>query len=589
MHNSLKKKEAGELIKTELGEKYECTVIDVFLIGHQDAILVRKVCYKNNGNEPFPISLSNHKHYFSTSCKDFKCSVLGNDVEPNISQHSYNKEVSINGEFKLNKGEELEFKIECTWKHFALLLNDININFKYSDECKYQIIFKNFNLKEHLHHLLIENKLRKENNGYHITINEVYVDYVTCSPNRNFNLRIVTLNTPIELPTLSVFAYKEETVFKDFVVILIQHLLSDFVHFVKALRKYGAIIDHTFIIGIPYSTKDIVLDYLSNEGYKNVKSPLYYPFNPIVKDTIEKAIETAKKNSKKILIVEDGGYAVPIIHSDFKHEIDIIHGAVEQTANGIWRDKEIIKDGSPLGFPVINVAESNLKKEQESPLIGRAVCKNIEILFGKSFFGLIRKKIGLMGFGSTGTEIATVLQSSNCELLIFDDREERLSQAKDLGFTVANDVEHFIEKSNLIIEATGNIWCNSNEILMLNHDSYFVSGSSKRLGINYDEFSRLVKIDSQIHLPGVGSRYTLQNNHDITLLADGFPINFFSAESVPDNEIAFIYALLFEAARVLASSNYYSNEIIDMNDTKSKGDFLKIQEEIKLKHIQLTS
>lgn len=95
-----------------------------------------------------------------------------------------------------------------------------------------------------------------------------------------------------------------------YIIFLIQHLLSDFVHFTEAFVQNGVPKEHIFIIGIPYSTKDKIVRYLNLKEFPYIATPKEYPFNDIVKTNLLKAIELAKSTDKKILIVEDGGYEV---------------------------------------------------------------------------------------------------------------------------------------------------------------------------------------------------------------------------------------------------------------------------------------
>ena len=68
-------------------------------------------------------------------------------------------------------------------------------------------------------------------------------------------------------------------------------------------------------------------------------------------------------------------------------------------------------------------------------------------------------------------------------------------------------------------------------------------------------------------------------------MADGFPVNFFAGESVPDKAIAFIIALLFKSAEYLIDKNL-PNGIISMNDDEHGLKFL--QDDIYEMHKQLT-
>lgn len=127
------------------------------------------------------------------------------------------------------------------------------------------------------------------------------------------------------------------------------------------------------------------------------------------------------------------------------------------------------------------------------------------------------------------------------------------------------------------------------ELLEFNHGSYYVSASSKRLGIDYDEFKSLTKESSKVNLPGIGAKYTLVNDKEVTLLADGFPVNFFMGESVPDKAIAFILVLLFKSAEfVVEKGNTLPNAIIGMNNKQNdQYGLYQLQQEIAETHSQL--
>ncbi|MBI4679867.1 MAG: hypothetical protein HY753_01305 [Nitrospirae bacterium] len=103
--------------------------------------------------------------------------------------------------------------------------------------------------------------------------------------------------------------------------------------------------------------------------------------------------------------------------------------------------------------------------------------------------------------------------------------------------------------------------------------SWFVSASSKRLGIDYDEFERLIIRDRTTNIPGIGKRFELNNENILTLVADGYPINFFNSESVPDRSIEFIPTLLFKSAEFIVDNiaNLEHGIInIDNNDNLKK-------------------
>lgn len=140
----------------------------------------------------------------------------------------------------------------------------------------------------------------------------------------------------------------------NFVVLIIQHLLRDFLAFAHELKNLGAAPEDAFIVGIPYSTKKRTVQSLKRMGFVNTWSPTDYPFYDDVRSALSAALDRCGETGKKLLVIEDGGYAVPMLHSEFVRQLASVHGAIEQTANGIWEDERLAEARS-LRVPVIDV------------------------------------------------------------------------------------------------------------------------------------------------------------------------------------------------------------------------------------------
>ena len=339
--------------------------------------------------------------------------------------------------------------------------------------------------------------------------------------------------------------------FDELTLIIVPHLLRDFVPFIEALEAAGAKPDKTFIVGIPYSFKEEAHLYLLHKGYKNIWIPEDYPFSREIREVIEAASLKREGTNSKILIIEDGGYIVPAIHRSFPDLIEHVIGAVEQTANGIWAYKEIPENERKIA--TINVAESDLKKRRESPLIGQAVFMNISKLLEKVRVGIRDKRVLVVGYGATGSEVAKSFKGNGAIVSVFDSLPERLEAAKQDGFNISQDLEVDMSNQFLVIGCTGKESLHIEHLLRANYGLYIVNASSKRLEIDYSDLSSITQ--STENIPGFGTIYHLINGRKITLLANGFPVNFFNAESVPDYEIEFIYGLLFMSAVHLISED----------------------------------
>ena len=267
-----------------------------------------------------------------------------------------------------------------------------------------------------------------------------------------------------------------------------------------------------------------------------------------------------------MLIIEDGGYAVPLMHEDddLKSRCNLCYGAVEQTANGIRADRQLLENNI-LSFPVMNVAESQIKSERESPLVGTAIIQNINRLLEGYGLGLTSMTVGQIGFGVIGEALAEQMNADNVGLTLYDHIKDRRDSAKEKGFSVVDTLEGLMPDKNLIIGCTGEEVVGVNELKLLNKNIYFVNATSKLKELKRQEFIRSTEQVSRRR--GIGIEYRLKGGREvlIRLLADGFPVNFFeSSESIPDKQIQFIPALLLAATGYLVKNNEERPDIIEI-------------------------
>ncbi|MBN1840726.1 MAG: hypothetical protein JW883_00380 [Deltaproteobacteria bacterium] len=389
-------------------------------------------------------------------------------------------------------------------------------------------------------------------------------------PNSNMDIRISARIPRIELPVVDDIARRYEGSFNgQYVVLAILHLLRDSLAFFERLLTMGAQKENIFVLGIPYSSKSEVIDHLLHDGYQVTVAPrvhYFSEFGNFVREILQKALHQCKTTERELLIIEDGGYAAPLFHTDaaFSGDLDLCAGAVEQTANGIWADQELEKAGK-LAFPIMNVAESNIKKEQESPLVGQAIIQNINALLAGYGEGLTSMKVGQLGFGSVGQPLARQIQQDGVDLTIYDLDENRREEARREGFAVVDTAGELFPRKTLIIGCTGKEVVGLNELRQLDRSVFFVNASSKLRELKYQEFLDVATKNKLVR--GIGTEYRLKGRQgiDIRLLADGFPVNFFEkSESIPDKQIQFIMALLLSAAGHMITENITDPKIVEI-------------------------
>lgn len=365
----------------------------------------------------------------------------------------------------------------------------------------------------------------------------------------------VEITTVRELPLLSYLSKREkERILEKYVIVLVQHLLGDFIRFIPSLERIGTSPENTIILGIPYSTKSHVVSHLTAKGY-TVFAPKDYPHTEDLHRAIRESIEKAKETNREILIVEDGGYIVPLIHKEYSEELDLFRGAVEQTANGIWQDREL-EQRKILKIPIMNVAECPLKQLVESPLVGEAIVRSLSNLFAKLGKGIRGEDILIIGYGNVGKQIAETLKENKAVTHVYDFDKTKLLQAKNDGHIVKENLTEAVRTKFAIIGGTGRTVIHRDVILALDHNTYLINATSKRVEINIDELNALTDGAPRTE-GGVAQRNSLISGKDVILVAKGFPINFYGeAESIPDENIQFVIGLLFTGILELAKNEF---------------------------------
>lgn len=320
-------------------------------------------------------------------------------------------------------------------------------------------------------------------------------------------------------------------------LLVILHFLKDIIPFIKCCERFGLDPKDTFIFykEYLYPHKDEIKAYLQKHNY-NV-SPL-----ESLNEVLLKSRDDFNSDAKPIIILEDGGYLVPLLHSDFNDIGDLTIGAMEQTTKGINSDK-LVKE---FKFPIYSMAESKLKIQFEPPYVAKSVINNIHRLLPDFDFAGMSALV--IGCGHIGAQVANNLNmflKMNVE--VYDkDATKSLGVRSECGFSVSKLPDAASEKA-LIIGATGNTSLSRDDFLKMRHNTYLVSASSdqKEIGIAELEAMSSGKEDLLSYGRKIGTRYIMRGNEKyINLLGDGYPINFWADESMPNRVSDLIMSII---------------------------------------------
>ena len=179
----------------------------------------------------------------------------------------------------------------------------------------------------------------------------------------------------------------------------------------------------------------------------------------------------AKKDGDQVwdanMILDDGGDLTEMVHQDFPHLLDAIHGISEETTTGVHRLLEMMEKGE-LKVPAINVNDSVTKSKNDNKY-GCRHSLNDAIKRGTDHL-LSGKKALVIGYGDVGKGSAASLRQEGMIVKISEIDPICAMQACMDGFEVVspyingentgelNGVDgDLLGKTDLIVTTTGNV------------------------------------------------------------------------------------------------------------------------------------
>lgn len=348
------------------------------------------------------------------------------------------------------------------------------------------------------------------------------------------------------MESMPVLSYRSSKIqglpFKGKTLLILLHFLRDLIPFMEACRKSGVAPQNAILFhkDYRYPNKDSIKRDLELAGHH------IYGIEEL--DKVLKDVETLDRSD--IIVIEDGGIIVPKMHASFKGLLQKTLGAVEQTTRGIRNDEKITK----CVFPIISIPGSELKDTFEPPHVARAVMNNIQkLLPDKNLSG---KSVLLIGYGTIGEQIALQLRDTlNMVVTVCDLDDNKLLKAKQSGYYIVKDLEAGVKDKTIIIGTTGETIIERREILAMEHNTYLISASSEQWEFCISELNALSSEKSEIQREGmkIGTRYQIRGTEKlVNLIADGYPINFWETESMPNEVSDLIMSLIFLSAIEIA-------------------------------------
>jgi adenosylhomocysteinase len=270
-----------------------------------------------------------------------------------------------------------------------------------------------------------------------------------------------------------------------------------------------------------------------------------------LRDHITRVSEAREQSGAKTwtptIVVDDGGYVLPVLRKEFQPFLNIFRGVVEQTTSGIWALRPFIHE---VELPIFSVAESELKSTVEAQGVAMAALTSLRrLLPNEKFDG---RSAVVVGFGTIGHALAELLRRQNFSVWVTDSASSKLVTAKERGFNVVPTVPEAIEQANpsYIFSCAEPGAVGADAFACVREDCCLVSLTSRDRAFDKDALNEHYK-----HQPcgNLGTLFTNKNGQSMLLLADGFPVNFHFAESMPNQQSDLVMASLMVGAMALAA------------------------------------
>jgi S-adenosylhomocysteine hydrolase len=366
--------------------------------------------------------------------------------------------------------------------------------------------------------------------------------------NTSFFQVIRATNQPMSgLPLLDSILNKVEHLkpLNNTTIIYIHHALDTSVNLVSSMIRLGACPQDIFVLGKSYSECPSAVQRIKNlnviyqdcskqTALGQFSQSFTYDIGCLWKRVNDHLANNAN-DVRDVLVLDHGGYAIKLMPQSISMQCNVV--GLEKTTAGLMGPKN---REFPL-VPIINVAQCATKKTLESPLIAETIVKKLLPQLPKN----PDKVCGVIGYGSVGRAVATLLNSIYKRVIVYDPHYLTHNEANPWR---ACNLSELITDSDLIFGCTGQDLIPIELFKVTKKEKILISCSSEDkefLGL-LKEIQEIQKKDGvKINNPFQELEYISKQGAKVRILNGGFPINFdHTGESVPAKDIQLTRALV---------------------------------------------
>jgi len=333
--------------------------------------------------------------------------------------------------------------------------------------------------------------------------------------------------------------------FNNFRLFMVQHLLEDTKEWLIDVRDCGIEVD--VVIGIEYSAKESVVNELLANNF-HIYVPPFEKIQIVITDLLHDSLNRCKIDGKKLIIVEVGGYAVPILHQKFSNFTEYCAGAIEETKQGLWRDMNLPE----IKIPIFQIADTRFKK-LESLQVGDAVVEALGMALRSKGVSLAGKKVCVLGYGWIGSAISQILRNRRAIIYCYDSDPIQNIKAYLAGFNIGPK-KLLLTTADIVIGATGQTSLDANDIIDLKDGAYLASASSRDIELDLKGIKNIISSTKDISKNI--KELKLKNKRSIYIIGSGFPINFLLEKSVSYEVMDLIFSCALICISKLCLNSY---------------------------------
>ena len=242
---------------------------------------------------------------------------------------------------------------------------------------------------------------------------------------------------------------------------------------------------------------------------------------------IEQTLFAFKDNKPLNMILDDGGDLTNMVLDNYPELVKGINGLSEETTTGVLRLKEREQNGTLL-LPAININDSVTKSKFDN----KYGCKEsaVDAIRRATDVMMAGKVATVAGYGDVGKGTVASLAGAGARVIVTEIDPICALQASMDGFPVKKMIDA-VKESDIIITATGN-----KNVVSKNH---FQLMKDKTIVCNIGHFDNEIDVawlNANAHKEEVKPQvdlYTMNNDHQIILLAEGRLVNLGCATGHP--------------------------------------------------------